>query len=221
MKMHWLKISLLATLGAWMLPGSASAGWRDRVERREARYEDRSDARTPPAAPPRTYWNGRAYVPAPPVAVGPVDRLLFVTPRERSYYRRYGWPAEPPRGAVVYRPLSSTPAPRSFVERSAEPLPALHEPTLALEPASGVVQTSATESLPQPSRQPTPAFNAQPPAEIEENFDARKEWPQVRQAENQQWREARIKELEARIEALEATQASPPPQPQPLPGPGD
>jgi len=63
-----------------------------------------------------------------------------------------------------------------------------------------------------------PDFDAKPPAEASDIGAESEAWPQVRREENQEWRDQRIRELEARIEALEAAQTS---QAQPLPGPAD
>jgi hypothetical protein len=214
MKTHWLSLLIVALLVAVVWPAPASAALRLRIRRRDDRNDSQAAARA--NAPPsgvryRAYWKGRTDYPSP----REWDDWAYDAPlRARGYYRRNGLPApNASRGPIAAGTRSQNAAPRNFVQQAgaaAEPLPTPHEPTLADGAAGGVKPATATE--------PLPDFNAQPPAEADDLGPEAGQWPQVRREENQQWREQQIRELEARIEALEAAQAA---QSKPLPGPAE
>ena len=215
MKMHGLSLIVVALLVAMVLPAPASAALRDRVRRRDER--NAPPAAKPADAPPagllrnRGYWRNQAENLSPQQKADLADDAPL---RTRGFYRRNGLPApDANRAAVVYGTRTQNTPPRNFVEQpgtEVEQLPALHEPTLATGPAGHVEPTSSTE--------PLPKFNAQPPAEARDIQAEGQQWPDVRREENQAWREQRIRELEARVEALEAAQAA---QAHPLPGPAE
>jgi hypothetical protein len=205
----------VALLVAMVWPQPTSAGLRDRIRRNDDRNEP--SAAAPASVPPagllrrRAYW--RDWVDSLPPQVK--DDWADEAPlRVRGYYRRNGLPAPAAgRGPVASGTRTPTTAPRNLVEKSdaaAEQLPALHEPTLATGAASRVEPTSATE--------PLPHLIAPLPAEARDIHTAGSQWPQVRREENQEWREQQIRELEARVEALEAAQAA---KSKPLPGPAE
>jgi len=213
MKTHCLSLMIVALLVAMVLPEPASAwplGRRRRSDRNDSQATSRTN--TPPdGVRYRAYWKGRTDYPSP----REWDDWAYDAPlRARGYYRRNGLPApNANRGTIATSTRNQNTPPRNFVEKSgtrAEPLPMPHEPTLADSQAGRVEPASATG--------PMPDFDAKPPAEASDIGAESEAWPQVRREENQEWRDQRIRELEARIEALEAAQTS---QAQPLPGPAD
>jgi hypothetical protein len=189
---------IVAMLAVMAIPAPASAGMRDRIRRRDDRETASAAARVAP--PPagvryRAFWKGWTEYASP----RQWDDWAYDAPlRARAYYRRNGLPAPAAsRGTTATVARNQPAVPRNFVERSdatAEPLPALHEPTLAAGADGQVEPASATEPLPGPA--------APPSAEV------RNQWPEVRRAENEQWREQRIEELERRLDAVEAAQRS-------------